>query len=413
MYQSFIILLGIATLFTLINIRFLKLPLTIGLMILGMLLSVILLVVKYTFPELFIGIPDIVDDIDFEKFLMNGILSFLLFAGAIHIDIKELKKERASVYTFAMLGTFISTFIIGYLLFFVFGLLGLNMPLLYCLLFGALISPTDPIAVLGIFNSYKVRKDISIKIEGESLFNDGIGIVLFLTFLNLIDGNSNGFSFSETSILFLQQIIGGAVFGIITGLLTVQFLKLLKNDTDSSIMTTLLVATGGYSIAIMLGVSGPLTMVFAGLIIGNWIHNHAKPNTQIVINSFWKVIDTIFNSSLFVLMGMAVVLIDPAQINLVAAIITIGVVLVGRFISVAIPYSILDKHIKKFPWFNIKVVTMMTWSGLRGALAFALALSIDNPEHGTFFIFLTYCVVAFSIIVQGLTIPKLVKALKL
>jgi len=382
-------------------------------MILGMLLSAVLLVVKFVFPELFVGIPDIVSDIDFEKFLMNGILSFLLFAGAIHIDIKELRKERATVYTFAMLGTFISTFIIGYLLYFTFGLLGLNLPLLYCLLFGALISPTDPIAVLGIFNSYKVRKDISIKIEGESLFNDGIGIVLFLTFLGLINSNSNGFSFTETSFLFLRQIVGGAAFGLLTGWLSVQFLKQLKSDTDSSIMTTLVVATGGYSLASMLGVSGPLTMVFAGLIIGDWVHKNAKPNTQNIINSFWKVIDSIFNSSLFVLMGMAVILIDPAQINIFAALITIVVVLAGRFVSVAIPYSILDKRIKRFPWFNIKVVTMMTWSGLRGALAFALALSIDDPQYGAFFIFLTYCVVAFSIIVQGLTIPKLVRALKL
>ncbi len=413
MYQSFIILLGIATLFTLINIRLLKLPLTIGLMILGLLLSGILLVVKFVSPELFIAIPDIVSDIDFEKFLMNGILSFLLFAGAMHIDIKELRKERASVYTFAMLGTFLSTFIIGYLLFFGFGLLGLNLPLLHCLLFGALISPTDPIAVLGIFNKYKVRKDISIKIEGESLFNDGIGIVLFLTFLSLIDGNSNGFSITQTSILFLRQIVGGAIFGILTGWLTVQFLKQLKNDSDSSIMTTLLVATGGYSVASLLEVSGPLTMVFAGLIIGDWIHTHSKQNTQTVINSFWKVIDTIFNSSLFVLMGMAVILINPSQINVIAALITILVVLIGRFFSVAIPYTVLDKKVKKFPWINIKIVTIMTWSGMRGALAFALALSIDDPQFGPFFIFLTYCVVVFSIIVQGLTIPVLVKKLKL
>jgi len=413
MYQSFIILLGIATLFTLINIRFLKLPLTIGLMMLGILLSGLLLVVKFVSPVLFSEIPDIVKDIDFEKFLMNGILSFLLFAGAMHIDIKELRKERASVYTFAILGTVISTFIIGYLLYFVFGLLGLNLPLLHCLLFGALISPTDPIAVLGIFNKYKVRKDISVKIEGESLFNDGVGIVLFLTFLSLIDGNSNGFSLTQTSILFLRQIIGGSVFGLLLGWLSIQFLKQLKHDSDSSIMTTLLIATGGYSLAIMLEVSGPLTMVFSGLIVGNWIHTHSKQSTQIVINNFWKVIDTIFNSSLFVLMGMAVLLINPSQINLIAAAITILVVLVGRFVSVAIPYTVLDKKVKKFPWINIKMVTIMTWSGLRGALAFALALSIDNPQLGPFFIFLTYCVVSFSIIVQGLTIPKLIKLLKL
>jgi len=413
MYQSFIILLGIATLFTLINTRFLKLPLTIGLMILGMTLSVVLLFVKNTYPELFTSIPDIVHEIDFGNFLMNGILSFLLFAGAVHIDLKELKKERVPVFMFAIFGTILSTLIIGYLSFLVFGALGINLSLLHCMLFGALISPTDPIAVLGIFGHYHVRKDISIKIEGESLFNDGIGIVIFLTVLSLIEGNNGGFSLSETSILFLREAGGGIAFGIFIGWVAILFLKQLKTDSDSSIMATLVVATGGYSLANLIEVSGALAMVAAGLMIGSWVHKSAEMETRKFIIGFWKVIDSVFNSSLFVLMGMAIVLVDPTQVNILAAIFAIVIVLVGRFISVVIPYYLVDKRVKNFPWVNIKIVTIMTWSGLRGALAFALALSIDKSEHGHFYIFLTYCVVAFSIIVQGLTIPKLVKVLKM
>lgn len=412
MYQSFILLLGIATLFTFINSRYMKLPLTIGLMILGMILSGVLIIIKFTLPQFFTVIPDIVEDIDFEHFLMNGILSFLLFAGAVHIDIKELRKERIPVFSFAVFGTLLSTFIIGYLTFIAFGALGLDFSFLHCLLFGALISPTDPIAVLGIFGHFKVRKDISIKIEGESLFNDGIGIVIFITILNLIDGNSDGFSLTETSLLFLREAGGGVVFGIVIGWISLLFLKQLNKDPDNTIMATLVVATGGYALANIIEVSGPLAMVSAGLIIGNWVHKHAEKETERLINSFWKVIDIVFNSSLFVLMGMAIVLIDPAEINIMAGLFAIVIVIIGRFISVTIPYFIVDKRVRKFPWVNIKMVTIMTWSGLRGALAFALALTIDESEHGHFYIFITYCVVAFSIIVQGLTIPKLIKALK-
>ncbi len=413
MYQSFMILLALATLFTFINSRFLKLPLTIGLMILGMGLSVILIFIKYYFPSVFAVVPDIVHGIDFEKFLMNGILSFLLFAGSVHIDLKELNKERIPVFMFSILGTILSTIIIGYLTYFAFSMIGMDFPLLYCMLFGALISPTDPIAVLGIFGHYKVDRDLSIKIEGESLFNDGIGIVIFITVLNLIEGNSDGFSLTETSLLFLREAGGGIAFGMIIGWVALFFVKRLKDDADSSIMATLVVATGGYALAGIINVSGALAMVAAGLLIGNWVHKHAELNTKQFIDGFWEVIDSVFNSSLFVLMGMAIVLVDPTEINIIAAIFAIVIVLIGRFISVTIPYFIVDKHIKKFPWVDIKIISVMTWSGLRGALAFALALSIDESEHGNFFIFLTYCVVAFSIIVQGLTIPKVIKALKI
>ena len=370
--------------------------------------------IRHFFPFNFAIIPDLVEKIDFQDFLMNGILSFLLFAGSIHIDIKNLNKERVPVLVFAIIGTLLSTIIIGTLSYYVFGLLGLSIPFLYCMLFGALISPTDPIAVLAIFKNYNVRKDISTTVEGESLLNDGIGIVVFITVLHLIKGGMESFSYMETALLFLREAIGGIAFGFVIGWVAVLFLKNLKHDAKSAVMATLVVATGGYAFANYIDVSGALSMVSAGLIIGNWVNTSAPKNTKILLDSFWEVIDTIFNSSLFVLIGMMIiVIVDPSEMNFGAAALAILIVLFGRFASVLLPYIIVYKRQNKFPWINLRVITILTWSGLRGALAFALALSIDDAYNKNFFVFITYCVVAFSIIVQGLTIPKVIKKMNI
>jgi CPA1 family monovalent cation:H+ antiporter len=413
MYQAFMVLLAVAMLFTFVNQKFLKLQLTIGLMILGMIMSGILLLFKVFDPPLFHQFPHIVKEIDFRSFVMNGILSFLLFAGAIHINVEALNKERLTVFMFSILGTVISTLVVGYLSYYGFQLLGITIPLLQCMLFGALISPTDPIAVLAIFKDYQVRQDISIKIEGESLFNDGIGIVLFITVSQLLQGDSSDFSMWEVSMLFLREAVGGIAFGIVLGFGANYMLKLMKNDPESAILTTLVVATGGYAVASLLDISGALAMVAAGLMVGSWVNKHALKETQNLVGTFWKILDSIFNSVLFVLMGLVILLIDPSVLNFAAAGLVVIIVLVARFISVSIPYVLVDKRVGHFPWFNAKVVSVMTWSGLRGALAFALALSVSTDYHGHFFIFITYCVVAFSIIVQGLTIGKLVKKMKL
>ncbi len=409
MYQAFIVLLAVALLFTLINKRILKLQLTIGLMFLGIIMSVSLLIVRHFDPEWFGRLPHIIENIDFESFLMNGILSFLLFAGSIHINVEELKKERIPVFMFSIFGTIISTFIIGYLTYVVLGWLGWSIPFLHCLLFGALISPTDPIAVLAIFKDYNVKKDVSIKIEGESLFNDGIGIVLFLTILQLIESDGGQLSFWSVSSLFLREAAGGILFGMMIGYGANWFLKLFKSDGEGAILVTLVVATSGYAAALVLGLSGALAMVSAGLVVGSYINKHSRDQVRAITSMFWKILDSIFNSVLFVLMGLVILLIDPKVISFKAAAVVILIVLFARFVSVAVPYMLVDKQVSRFPWFDPRIVTVMTWSGLRGALAFALALSVDVNYHGHFFIFLTYSVVAFSIIIQGLTIGKLVK----
>ncbi len=413
MYESFITLLAIAALLTFINIKFLKLPTTIGLMILGICLSGLLLLIRHFDNDLLTKLPNILVKLDFHDFLMNILLSFLLFAGAVHIDIKTLDMVRLPVFVFAVIGTIISTIIIGYLTYYVFGLLGLNIPLLHCMLFGALISPTDPIAVLAIFKNYHLKKTLSMKIEGESLFNDGIGIVVFITIIQIITGDEKGFSIEETGLLFLREAAGGIMFGLLLGFCGLLLLKKLKEDPKTAVIITLVIATGGYAIANTLEVSGALAMVAAGLTIGNWIHKYAGIETKTLITIFWEIIGEVFNSMVFVMMGLAILLIDPIAIDFVAAIFTIIIVLVSRFVSVFISRFLVRNNKFSKPWYSLKYTTIMTWSGIRGALAFALALSITPDLSGHFIIFLTYSVAAFSIIVQGLTIGKLVKKMKI
>lgn len=413
MYESFITLLAVAALLTFINIKFLKLPTTIGLMILGICLSGLLLLIQHFDNDLLTSLPNILNELDFHDFLMNILLSFLLFAGAVHIDIKTLDEVRVPVFVFAVIGTFISTIIVGYLTYFVFGFLGLNIPLLHCMLFGALISPTDPIAVLAIFKNYHLKKTLSVKIEGESLFNDGIGIVVFVTIIELITGDEKGFSIEETGLLFLREAAGGILFGLLLGFCGLFFLKKLKEDPKTAVIITLVIATGGYAIANTIEVSGALAMVAAGLTIGNWVHKYAGIKTKTLIKIFWEIIGEVFNSMVFVMMGLAILLIDPIAIDYVAAIFTIIIVLIGRFVSVFISRFLVRHNKFSKPWYSLKYNTIMTWSGLRGALAFALALSITPDLNGRFIVFLTYSVAAFSIIVQGLTIGKLVKKLKI
>ena len=411
MFESIYLLLAIAALFSFIVVRYLKLPLTIGLMILGMILSVLIMSIRYFDAELISHPPRIFENLDFHDFLMKGVLGFLLFSGAVHIDVQALDKERLPVFIFAILGTIISTLVVGVAAYFVFGWLGINIPLLYCLLFGALISPTDPIAVLSIFKNYNISPAIKMRIEGESLFNDGIGIVIFIVLLQLIIAGSEGFSLMQTGLLFLREAVGGILFGLLLGLGGLYFLKQLMNEPKTAVLITLVISTGGYVLANAIEVSGALAMVAAGLTIGNWVHRYAGYNIKTLMKVFWEIVDEIFNSMLFVLMGLAIVLIDSEVINIYASLFVIFIVLMARYVSVSFSSILIRPKGRQRERMNNKTIVLMTWSGLRGALAFALALSLTDEPYGHFFIFLTYSVAAFSIIVQGLTIGKLVKVL--
>jgi CPA1 family monovalent cation:H+ antiporter len=342
---------------------------------------------------------------------MNIILGFLLFAGAMNINFKALKEEKWTVFLFAFLGTILSTILIGVTSYFAFGFMSIHIPFLYCLLFGALISPTDPIAVLAIFKDYKISKSLSIKIECESLFKVGIGIVIFVTILSLINGDHQGFELKETLILFFREAVGGILFGFVIGKLGILVLRQLNDDPKTGVMLTLVLVMGGWIVAELLGVSGALATVASGITVGIWLHKYATKDLHRLIKTFWDILEDIFNNMLFVLMGLAIILVDKEAVNYYMAAVSIIIVLVSRFISVAIPFSLIRNKNAEERKSKSKVLIILSWSGLRGALAFALALSLGNMAYGHIFIFLTYSVAAFSIIVQGLTIGKLVKRL--
>lgn len=409
MYYSFILLLSISTLFTIINRKYLKLPATIGILLLGMFLSISLLGFKLIDPKVYEGIPHILRQINFHDFLMNIILGFLLFAGGLHVNLKALEKEKWSVFLFAVFGTAISTVFIGIAGFYIFQLIGVDIPLLYCLLFGSLISPTDPIAVLSIFKNYNIDKSLSIKIEGESLFNDGIGIVFFLTTLSIIQADGQDFSFTTTALLFAREAIGGIFFGWLMGMIAQIFLKQTQDDAKTAVMVTLVLVMGGWALADFIEVSAALAMVTAGITVGQWIHHKSPEELKKLAFTFWDIMDEIFNNTLFVLMGLAIILIDPAVISFKLAATTILIVLVARMASVSLPIFLMNANKKTKGNKNFKLISILTWSGLRGALAFALALSLQDMPYGHTIIFLTYSVAAFSIIVQGLSVGKLLK----
>lgn len=411
MFESFSIVFTIAVIFNYINSKWIKLPTTIGLLILSLILVTIVYFSKPIVPEFYQFFCDIILNADFKTLLLDGILSFLLFAGALHVNLSALKAQKTSILLFATIGVLMSTLIVGGLVYFVASLIGLNLPFIHALLFGALISPTDPIAVMAILKKANIAESLSIKIEGESLFNDGIGVVVFSGVLLIAEATGahiNSEIGTEIGTLFLEEAVGGLIFGLIIGFLGLKLMTSLKNDSNLAVMISLAVVLGGYTIATMLHFSGPLAMVVAGLLIGNKIHiNEHKTQIQKSLSEFWEILDDVFNGILFVLIGLAIHLLEFNLNHLILGIIAIVIVLLSRFISVFLPYSLL-KHEESKP---IKTVVILTWGGLRGGISVALALSLNNAFSGELIVYITYVVVLFSIIVQGLSIGTLVKRL--
>lgn len=412
MYQSFTIILSLAALFSFINHKWLKLPTTIGLMVLALGFSVIIISSSSFFPVTYTFLCQVVTDIDFKTILLDVMLSLLLFAGAMHINLSDLSKEKIPVLLFATLGVVLSTFLVGGLLYFVAGLFSLPLPFLHCLLFGALISPTDPIAVTSILKEAGISKSLNLKIEGESLFNDGIGVVVFTTILLLtgMEGEGGEFGFSEVLLLFVEEAIGGIVFGLLLGWLGFKLIKSIEDDPKICMMLTLALVLGGYSTATMIHVSGPLSMVVTGLIIGNKI---ALPSfsakARELLYTVWDMMDDILNAVLFVLIGLFIHTLDFNSALLLLGLVSILIVLIARIISVGVTYSLL-KHTEHHPSHTI---LLLSWGGLRGGISVALALSLFEAHSRDTILFITYVVVIFSIIIQGLTIGKLVKRLKM
>jgi CPA1 family monovalent cation:H+ antiporter len=399
--------LVITALFSWLNHRFVHLPTTIGVMAISLLVS--LLIVGLDFAGLSQALrryeESLLHSIDFSEVLMQGMLSLLLFAGALHVDLGELKAQRWSVAGLALVGTMLSTLLVGFGLWYALTLMELPLPLGYCLVFGALISPTDPIAVMGIMKSAGAPKKLELVIAGESLFNDGVGVVIFAVLVGMLASGVPP-SLETAGTMLLREAGGGIVFGLALGFLTYALLKSVDNY-QVEVLLTLAAVTGGYALANHLHVSGPLAMVVTGLIVGNVGRADAMSDvTRRYVDMFWELLDEILNAVLFVLIGMEVLLVSLSSRLLLAGCAAIVVTLLARWLSVGLPMSALGARLG-LPAGSWRV---LTWGGLRGGISVALALSLPaGPERDTI-LTLTYCVVVSSILVQGLTIGRVVRA---
>ncbi len=396
----------LAAVFSYINLRIIKWPPTIGIMVLSLVSSILLVIIGNYKPALTEKAVKLVSSIDFQDLLMNFMLSFLLFAGAIQINAAKLQRERWPVLLLATLGMLISTFLVGGMVWFLFIIFHLAIPFIYCLLFGAIISPTDPIAVLGILKEAKIQSSLELKISGESLFNDGVAVVIFISLTEI--ARTGDFSILAVGKLFMQEAVGGLIFGVMLGYVGYLALKSI-DDYKVEVMVTLAIVSGGYLLATNLHVSGPLAMVIAGIITGNKVKNEVMSDTsRDYLSKFWELIDEILNAILFLLIGLEMFIIKINTLILVIGAITILVVLLARWVSVIVPVFLLRHKIN----FEKNAIAILTWGGLRGGISVALALSLSFSMHRDEFVLITYIIVVFSILVQGLTIGPLAKKLQ-
>ena len=400
------LLLTLAAIFSYINFRFLKLPTTIGIMLIAMLISISLVVLGHCGFE---GIQNkatvVLEGIDFNKALMHGMLSFLLFSGALHVNLEDLDQHKWIISILATFGVVMSTFIVGSIAWIVFWLIGLKLPFIYCLLFGSLIAPTDPIAVIGILKKAGVPKSLETKFTGESLFNDGVAVVVFLVIMGIVTGGHD-VTAGHIMLLFVEEAIGGVLFGLAIGWLAYQMLKSVDNY-QVEVLITLALVMGGYALANAIHVSGPIAMVVAGIFIGNRGRLFAmSEKTREHLDSFWELIDEILNAVLFLLIGLEILVLTVKGNYLIAGLIMIPVVLLARFISVGVPVTFM-RRVRDFSPHAVKI---MTWGGLRGGISVALALSIPNGPEREALLTVTYIIVIFSILVQGLTIERFVSS---
>ena len=387
-----------------LNFRYIRLPITIGVMVTALLLSLVVILLDLAGVDfgLHHKMEAMLRAIDFSNVLMQGMLSFLLFAGALHIDLSELRAYRWQVLILAFFSTLLSTFIVGLAAWYVLPLIGISMPLLYCLLFGALISPTDPIAVMGILKSAGIPKNLGLVISGESLFNDGVGVVIFSILMSmLLIGEAP--TFHEGLGLLMHEAGGGLLYGLLIGYITFHLLRSIDNY-QVEVMITLAAVMGGYVLASKLHVSGPLAMVVAGLVVGNHGRELAMSDTtRLYVDMFWEMIDDILNAVLFVLIGMEVMLIAFSWSLFAAGLAMVIMTLIARALTVWVPVHYLPGYFKLPRGAGL----VLTWGGLRGGISVALALSLPSGGERDVILSLTYCIVVVSIIVQGLTVGKL------
>ncbi|HMP99472.1 MAG TPA: sodium:proton antiporter [Cyclobacteriaceae bacterium] len=401
------ILIVLASVFTFVNIHYIKLPSTIGLMILAMALSVTVVVGGYFWPALTEGAYDIMTTYDFSEILLDIMLNFLLFAGALTVNLKKLREYRWTIFILTIIGVLISTFVVGYLTFLVLPWFGLELDFIYCLLFGALISPTDPIAVLAIMTKLNVSENLEIKIAGESLFNDGVGVVIFLTILGVATAGVESVSVGSVAYLFGSEVFGGLILGSILGYIGFLLLKAIDNKhTELEVLITLSLVMLGATISEFFHFSGPLASVVTGLFIGN--KGRSEELSGIAgeyVFKFWHLLDEALNAILFILIGLQMIIVPFKPMYFAAGMLVILIALFARWVSVGVPIAIISL----FKPFEKHTIKLLTWGGLKGGISVALALYLPDFEGKDLVVAITYSVVVFSIIFQGLSIAPLLK----
>ena len=403
LFQIISVLITLSAVFSYVNHRFIKLPTTIGILAIAMVFSLALTMGGLFGLDTEARAQELIGSIDFNEALMNGMLSFLLFAGALHVNLSDLADEKWTIGIMATAGVVMSTFLAGSLAYWILGIAGIELPYIYCLVFGALISPTDPIAVLGILKSIGAPKPLETRIAGESLFNDGVGVVVFIVIAGVASGTDEA-TVEHVAALFGQEAVGGLIFGLGLGFISYGMLKSIDNYQVEALVT-LAVVTGGYALAMALHLSGPIAVVVAGLFIGNHGRLLAMSDTtRDHLDKFWELIDEILNAVLFVLIGLEVLIISYTAPLFLASLVLIVAVLFSRFVCVGIPIKLLSLGRD----FGPRTIRILTWGGLRGGISVALALSLPTGPERDVIVPITYVVVVFSILVQGLTVSKLI-----
>jgi monovalent cation:H+ antiporter, CPA1 family len=413
-FELIAVLLALTAAFGWVNERFIGLPDTVGIMVMGLAASVLLLLIELAFPDvaLYEDLALVVRQVDFQRTVLEGMLAFLLFAGALHVNLGLLRARAWMVGSLATIGVLLSTFIVGFGFFYLARLLGQPIPLIWALVFGALISPTDPVAVLATLKAVKVPEQLEIDMTGESLFNDGVGVVVFSVLLALASGVGHGGGSAEagggisgTVVLFAYEALGGALVGIVGGYLAYFAMRSVDNYSVE-VLISLGVVAGGYALATRLGISGPIAVVVAGLIIGNRGQADAMSDlTQRYLFGFWTLIDEILNAILFLLIGLEVLVLRAEAAFGWLPLLAIPLVLLARFLAVGGPGLMLGRWMPLVPG----TIPVLTWGGLRGGISVALSLSIPEVAEKSLILAATYTVVVFSLIAQGLTLRRVVE----
>lgn len=403
------ILIGLSALFGWLNHRYLHLPHTIGLVVIALVASLSIIGLDYVDPTIQLGpmVSEVLRKIDFNETLMHGMLGFLLFAGALHADMSALKSRRLTIGIMACVGTLISTFAIGGAMWVLLGLFDLAVPFIWALVFGALISPTDPVAVLGLFKTVNVPDKLEATIAGESLFNDGVGVVVFTVVVALAvgsGGEGGAMGVVDIAEIFVIEVGGGAVLGLVAGYLAYRAMYGI-DEPGLEVLITLALVMVTYAVALALHMSGPIAMVVSGLFIGNRGKYAMSEATRAHVQTFWTLLDEILNSVLFLLIGLEVLIVTGMADYWEVALLAIPVTLLARALSVGIPFAFLSR----WQGYSKGALPVFIWGGLRGGIAVALALSLPDNEYKTAILSITYGVVLFSIIVQGLTVKPLVE----